>query len=958
MHISTLRHCAAPLTGAALVAGMLLIGGGQAAAQTTTTSFKSTCRASATINVDKTKDDSVIVNAPTTVVSGETFTFTIQPGPASYPDSDSGATTSNLSRLKFDFEIPNNTTFVQAAVLPNTGKNLDGVPAGVLRINTSGSADSAGPLLRLSGNNEVIANGTSNSTNSEGGIRAPKLKKNLDGSSNSNGDSWFQMPAVEVTVVAGTAGTAITPKVRTSGSAGSYNASENFSTQLAKATFLGGTQWAPTKCSPRDGTGSGLNRGAGALATIAVSSADAPSTTQLNLPASTYVGTEITLTAGVSGGTSGGTVQFKDGDNLIGGPVAVVNGTAALPHTFTTAGDHSVTAEYSGVSGVSGSTSAPKVIKVQSARTATSVAVTAPENSAINVPVDLSATISPTPTGGTVQFKDGSNNLGAPQQVTSAQVKLTTSFTTPGQHSITAIYSGTTEFAGSTSTPQIVGVAAADSVTTTFVNLSGSAATGDQVALSASVFPTPTGGTIQFKDGGVDIGAPVELVGGTANLTHSFDSAGSHSVTAIYSGAAGFTASTSLPKTITIDDGISGTTTVVTVPESASTRNPVELRATINPAPAGGTVQFADAGVPLGDPVAVDNGVAVVTHSFTTAGTHAITALYSGDPTSAGSVSTAQSIEVTSSDVATSTTVTVPATARTGGAVDLKASVEPKPSGGTVQFTNAGSPIGYPVNVVDGVATLSHVFTNSGSHDIAAAFSGAVGFDGSTSALGTVEVSLADLGTATLLSVPGEAKTGAAYDLWASVFELPSGQPVSTGGTVQFSDGGVSLGAPVFVFDGVAKLTHTFSTTGAHEIVATYSGSEGRNGSAAQARSINVSQATASDISTATVISVPGTVTVGSQISLSANVIASETAGGTVQFMDGDTPIGQAVVLVNGVATMGHTFDKVGAHPITAVYSGAAGFSGSTSAATSVLVEKASTGNGGGGSSDFLPFGS
>ncbi len=147
---------------------------------------------------------------------------------------------------------------------------------------------------------------------------------------------------------------------------------------------------------------------------------------------------------------------------------------------------------------------------------------------------------------------------------------------------------------------------------------------------------------------------------------------------------------------------------------------------------------------------------------------------------------------MTSSDVATSTTVTVPATARTGGAVDLKASVEPKPSGGTVQFTNAGSPIGYPVNVLDGVATLSHVFTNSGSHDIAAAFSGAVGFDGSTSAPGTVEVSLADLGTATLLSVPGEAKTGAATDLWASVFELPSGQPVSTGGTVQFSDGGVS----------------------------------------------------------------------------------------------------------------------------------------------------------------------
>ena len=64
---------------------MLLIGGGQAAAQTTTTSFKSTCRASATINVDKTKDDSVIVNAPTTVVSGRDIYIHDSAGPGFIP---------------------------------------------------------------------------------------------------------------------------------------------------------------------------------------------------------------------------------------------------------------------------------------------------------------------------------------------------------------------------------------------------------------------------------------------------------------------------------------------------------------------------------------------------------------------------------------------------------------------------------------------------------------------------------------------------------------------------------------------------------------------------------------------------------------------------------------------------------------------------------------------------------
>ena len=44
------------------------------------------------------------------------------------------------------------------------------------------------------------------------------------------------------------------------------------------------------------------------------------------------------------------------------------------------------------------------------------------------------------------------------------------------------------------------------------------------------------GGTVQFKDGAANLGAPVALVGGSAALSTSSLTDGSHSITAVYSG--------------------------------------------------------------------------------------------------------------------------------------------------------------------------------------------------------------------------------------------------------------------------------------------------------------------------------------------------------------------------------------------------------------------------------------
>ncbi|NKW70390.1 hypothetical protein GS943_18870 [Rhodococcus hoagii] len=73
-------------------------------------------------------------------------------------------------------------------------------------------------------------------------------------------------------MVAGESGV-IQPRIRTSGAAGNFNNDKNFSTQLAKASFLG-VQWAPTRCSPRNSESAALNAGAGPLATVRIAVPD------------------------------------------------------------------------------------------------------------------------------------------------------------------------------------------------------------------------------------------------------------------------------------------------------------------------------------------------------------------------------------------------------------------------------------------------------------------------------------------------------------------------------------------------------------------------------------------------------------------------------------------------------------------------------------------------------------
>ncbi|MFE3345839.1 beta strand repeat-containing protein, partial [Rhodococcus sp. NPDC059179] len=496
---------------------------------------------------------------------------------------------------------------------------------------------------------------------------------------------------------------------------------------------------------------------------------------------------------------------------------------------------------------------------------------------------------------------------------------------------------------------------------TTTLNVPATAKTGTAVDLTATVAPAGATGTVQFKDGATNIGGAIPVTGGTATLSHTFTTNGSHAITAVYSGDAGNKPSTSAAGNVnvTTDPVIVDSTTTLNVPATAKTGTAVDLTATVAPAGATGTVQFKDGTTNIGGAIPVTGGTATLNHTFTTTGNHSITAVYSGDAGNKPSTSAASNVDVSVNAVDTTTTLNVPGTAKTGTAVDLTATVAPAGATGTVQFKDGTTNIGGAIPVTGGTATLSHTFTTDGNHSVTAVYSGANGFNTSTSAASTVDVSTDPVivDTVTTLNVPGEAKTGDSVDLWALVKDNAGNN--ATGGTVQFKDGNTNIGGPLGLVDGGAKLSHTFTTTGAHSISAVYSGAANFNGSTAQAQTVTVTNPAPVEVATVTTLTAPGTATQGSPVNLSAAVKTESgeaVTSGTVTFMDGNTAIGEAVDVVNGQATLSHKFTATGDRQIKAVYSGATGFKESTSSASTVKVSGGGN-QGGTGSLDSI-FGS
>ncbi len=302
------------------------------------------------------------------------------------------------------------------------------------------------------------------------------------------------------------------------------------------------------------------------MTTTAVSSSANPS----------ILGNNVTFTATVSvnspgAGTPTGVVTFRDGGVLLG-TGNLSSGTAS----FATAtpliqGLHTITASYGGDTNDAASTSVTlSQIVGQASET---VALTSSVNPSVaGQSVKFTATVSGVPAAsgtptGLVNFIDGSTSIGIGSLNGSGVATFTTTILAPGSHSITAIYSGDTNFKPglSSAVVQVVNAAATAAAVSSLVN---PAVFGQTVILNAEITTVAPGagipnGTILFKEGALTLGSGAVTLdsAGRASIAISNLAVGTHTVHVTYSGNTSFAASVSadLPQVV----NAAGTSTAI-----------------------------------------------------------------------------------------------------------------------------------------------------------------------------------------------------------------------------------------------------------------------------------------------------------------------------------------------------------------------------------------------------------
>jgi Bacterial Ig-like domain (group 3) len=594
------------------------------------------------------------------------------------------------------------------------------------------------------------------------------------------------------------------------------------------------------------------------------------SITSLANPA--VVGQSVTLVANIaanlpsSATPTGGMVTFMDGTTTLGS-APLNTGMAVFTTSALLLGQNSLSATYGGDAAFNGSESAPlsQVVDQSSTdTTVTSSAIPGVFGQSLTFTAQVLA-VSPgtgTPTGSII-FKDGTTTIGS-TPLTAGVATLSISSLGLGDHSITAVYNGDANYLASTSA-MVTQVVDQASTTTVLTSLPESSFLGESVTFVAQVSAvspgsgTPTG-SVMFMDGTTELGTS-DLSSGAANFSTTGLTLGTHSITAVYTGDADFTGSTSSPS----QQLVGGTSTAL-----SSSANPsnfgqsVTFTATVTESATGGsvpagTVTFMDGTTDLGHSTLNNAAVATFSTTALSGGSNSITAVYGGDAESASSTSSAI-IQVVN-QASTSTTVTSSVNASVfGQSVTLTATVGSgagTPTGtvafedgttvlGTVSLGASGvatfSTNGLGVGYASGVATFSTNALDVGPHSLVAVYSGSDSYESSQSSQLAFSVNQA----ATTISLSSSASTpgvGQNVTFAATVAAAAPGAGIPSG-VVAFYDGSTAIGtAPVT--NGQAMLSTTFSAVGTGRVItATYLGSGSFLTSTSAGQTQNVVQGT------------------------------------------------------------------------------------------------------------------
>lgn len=376
-------------------------------------------------------------------------------------------------------------------------------------------------------------------------------------------------------------------------------------------------------------------------------------TSSLN-PANKSQSVTFTATVTSAGGTPAGSVTFADGSTKLA-TQTLTNGIAQFTTNSLSAGSHVITATYQPSGSFAGSTASlsQQIIGLPSATSLSASPNPAYALQSVTLTAAVTA-VSGVPTG-TVTFLDGGTTMGTASLNTTGTAAIVVHFNAAGNHSVTAVYSGDATFNTSTSSSLTENVLINPSSTTLSapttpvfaLQSTGLLATVQSPDVAKYALAGSPSGSVTFFDGPMSLGSSA-LSNGTSSLNTSSLTAGAHSLTAVYSGDAAFTASTSQPFTLLVlPDKTTTTLNVSPNPAPVGTNVTFQAIVAVSGILPTGTVTFFDGGAALGQSTLDSKGSATLSTSTLSVGRHLISASYAGNVNLVSSTSSAMEVTIT-----------------------------------------------------------------------------------------------------------------------------------------------------------------------------------------------------------------------------------------------------------------------------------------------------------------------
>lgn len=558
--------------------------------------------------------------------------------------------------------------------------------------------------------------------------------------------------------------------------------------------------------------------------------------------------------------------------------------------------------------------------------------------------VSNSLPIEPT---GTVNFLDGTTQIGSSVLNATGVATFSTAALTTGPHSITAVYGGDSQNGLATSPVLVESV---KQVTTTALTSNPDpSVAGAKVTFTATVAgplgsSTLPGGTVTFSDGATALGQGVLNAAGVATLATSTLVGGQHTITASYGGDGSDLASQSsaLIQTVAMD---ATTTSLATSNASVFAGISVTFTSVVSRADGvipSGAVTFLDGTVAIGTATLNGTGTATLTTSTLAGGSHSISAQYGGDANNLAS--TSSTVSETIQPIATGAKIAAssnPAVA--GAALQLTATVVQSGTtgvggafSGTVTFFDGTTLVGTATVSAAGIATLSVTSLSVGSHSLSASYGGSANYVASTS--GSISEAVVSALTSTTISSSLTPSIAGTPVTLTAVVTGTGGVPT---GSVTFlsgvGSGAITVGVGALNAQGVVSITTSSLAVGQNALTAVYAGDAKDNGSTSPALAQTVLIATSS----VTLASSANPSMFGGSVTFTATITTNGGAAtGTVTFLDGTAVLGTAAVK-SGTAVFSLSTLSIGMHPISAAYGGDANDASSQSSVLSQQVVQA-----------------